>query len=145
MKSADNNHTFEFLSIFYDKMIEEGKRYHIFSIDDNFLSLLNKKLGATFDLKYAKELADICIANEWVKRTTMGEKYNNLEITTTGLGIVKSKIRRIQELKQKSILKKIADYIDDHKGIFVLLSFLVSILSLIVSGIALVFNINKGP
>jgi len=144
-KNSDDS-TFKFLSIFYDKMIYEGKNYQVvtLSIDDSFLCILNEKLRDKLSLKDTERLADICFANGWIKLTTMGSKYNNLQLTATGLGIVKSKIRQIQDLRSRSVLKKFADYIDDHKGLFILLSFLVSFLSFAVAVLSLIFSLKKG-
>ena len=140
------DHSFELLRIFYDAMVEGGVNHKIFraDIDENFVENINTLNKFHLSLEDCQKLADKCLANEWLERTVMGGKYIQLRLTTTGLGIVKSKLKQKEISQQRSILKKLSDYVNDHNGVFILLSFIVSFLSLFVAGIAIFVSLTKG-
>ena len=62
----------DILNIFYDEMKTRGlTRDSVFiSIDENTVALFTNKLGVFVDLDTVHRLTDICIANEWLERTT---------------------------------------------------------------------------
>lgn len=78
------------LEIFYDEMTALGEvRENIcLSIDDDFLVAARNKFGDTVSLEHLERLADICIANEWLERTTADPYYNFLSLTEAGLQVV---------------------------------------------------------
>lgn len=75
------------LNIFYDELRKEGQtRETLFiSLDDAEVAKLQQKLGAPVQLEELHKLADICIANEWLERTTADPGYNYLSLTESGL------------------------------------------------------------
>ena len=79
----------DILDIFYDKLREEGQnRTTLFlSIDESTIAELKQKKGVEFPLEDIYKLADICIANEWLERTTADPNYKYLSLTSAGLEI----------------------------------------------------------
>ncbi len=59
----------------------------------------------------------------------MGAKYNHLRLTTTGFGAAKSRQRRAEMLQQRSPTKKVSDYVVEHRGLFMVLGFLLALAS----------------
>lgn len=77
------------LKLFYDAMKAQGTtRDSIFlSIDLTAASALAHKLKEEVTLEEVHRLTDICIANEWLERTTIDPGYNFLSLTQAGLQI----------------------------------------------------------
>ncbi len=77
----------DILDLFYDELRVEGRtRETLFiSLDESAVSRLKKKLGVDVQIEVLHKLADICIANEWLERTTIDPGYNYLSLTATGL------------------------------------------------------------
>ena len=81
---------FELLKVFYEEMKAQGtSRNNVFlSIDDNMLAIMRHKFGAEVRIEDIQVLADICIANQWMERTTADPHYNFLSLTDAGLQII---------------------------------------------------------
>lgn len=77
----------DILDLFYDGMRNQGlTRQTLFlSLDDNAVAVLKTKLGTDVQLSEVQRLADICIANEWLERTTADPYYKYLSLTEAGL------------------------------------------------------------
>ncbi|CAM2812289.1 hypothetical protein [Legionella worsleiensis] len=77
------------LDLFYDELRAEGKtRLTLFiSLDELAAAKLSEKLGVEVTLKTLHKLADICIANEWLERTTADLEYRYLSLTEAGLNM----------------------------------------------------------
>lgn len=80
----------DILNLFYDQMQTLGvTRKEVFiSIDEKMAQLLAIKLNVPVDLEKTHRLTDICIANEWLERTTADPHYNFLSLTEAGLQMV---------------------------------------------------------
>ncbi|MBA2709711.1 MAG: hypothetical protein H0U57_03855 [Tatlockia sp.] len=80
----------DILNLFYDEMKAKGDtRDHVFlSIDDSAVAILSHKLKKHVTIEEAQQEADICIANEWLERTTADPGYHYLSLTKAGLQIV---------------------------------------------------------
>lgn len=80
----------DILKLFYDAMKTQGiTRDAVFlSIDKTAVSALSQKLKIEVTIKEAHRLTDICIANEWLERTTIDPGYNFLSLTQAGLQVV---------------------------------------------------------
>ncbi|WP_115332554.1 hypothetical protein [Legionella busanensis] len=78
------------LKLFYDEMKVRGEtRDNVFlSINETATNILSEKLGYSVTLEEAQHATDICIANEWLERTTIDPGYNFLSLTAAGLQIV---------------------------------------------------------
>jgi hypothetical protein len=69
---------------------------------------INHRKGSNIDLEQLKKYADRCLANEWIEHIVMGVgKYGQLSITTTGLGVVRSRQRKEEALSKRTLFKKI--------------------------------------
>ncbi len=80
----------DILNLFYDAMKARGDtRDHVFlSIDDTAVAVLSQKLKKHITIEEAHREADICIANEWLERTTADPGYHYLSLTQAGLQVV---------------------------------------------------------
>lgn len=77
----------DILDYFYDELRVEGKtRETLFlTLDERALPKLQQKLKTEVSLIQLHKLADICIANEWLERTTADPAYKYLSLTERGL------------------------------------------------------------
>lgn len=77
----------DILDYFYDKLRQEGKTRDTLylSLDESAAQELQQKLGTEIKLSELHRYADICIANEWLERTTADPAYNYLSLTEAGL------------------------------------------------------------
>lgn len=80
----------DILKLFYDEMKVRGvTRDQVFlSIEEDAAAMLTHKLKVPVSLETAQKLTDICIANEWLERTTADPNYKYLSLTEAGLQIV---------------------------------------------------------
>lgn len=120
---------FKILNHVIDYMESTGSTYKLvtLSIDEKLVEQINSENKSKFTLKELEKATDKCLAHEWLEHAALGSKYDDLRITPKGVGAARSK-RKSEELKSsRSFLKKTSDYIEDHKGLFVVLGFLVAI------------------
>ncbi len=77
----------DLINVFYQTMKAQGKKHDevFLSIDEDLLAQLKLKFGSELQLKSVEKLADICIANEWLERTTADPHYHYLSLTPAGL------------------------------------------------------------
>jgi hypothetical protein len=124
----------DILVVFVEEMESRGKSRKIIrlDIDESMVERINTQKGSKIDLEKLHKYADICLANEWLEHTVMGGKYGSLSITTTGLGVVRSRQRKAEVLANRSLPKKFSDYIEDHKGLFILLGAAIAIAGLLI-------------
>ncbi|EHL29828.1 hypothetical protein [Legionella drancourtii] len=80
----------DILKLFYDEMKVRGvTRDQVFlSIEEDAAAMLTHKLNVPVSLETAQKFTDICIANEWLERTTADPNYKYLSLTEAGLQIV---------------------------------------------------------
>lgn len=79
----------DILRLFYDEMRVRGvTRDQVFlSIEDDAAAMLTHKLKTPVSVEEAQKFTDICIANEWLERTTADPNYKYLSLTEGGLQI----------------------------------------------------------
>lgn len=79
----------DILDLFYDELRAEGQtRDTLFlSLDETAIAKLEQKLRANVSIEQLHKLADICIANQWLERTTADPEYKYLSLTEAGLQI----------------------------------------------------------
>ena len=85
---------YNFLELFYQEMLVKGQASHLVSLSVNarMVDGIYESFGISVTENDLQSMADICFANGWLKHTTMNVgQYGNLQLTTTGLGVVKSK------------------------------------------------------
>jgi hypothetical protein len=127
---------YDFLNLFYRKMVRVGQAHNLIrlSVNARMVEDVYEESVISVTENHLQEMSDICLANSWVEHTTMGTgQYGNLQLTTTGLGVAKSKRKQIELLNNRSFFKKISDYIiEEHKGLFILLGFLSALAGLLI-------------
>ena len=82
----------EILKLFYDEMKARGvTRDQVYlNIEEQAASTLSQKLATSVSVETAQKCTDICIANEWLERTTADPHYKYLSLTEAGLQVVLS-------------------------------------------------------
>jgi hypothetical protein len=124
----------DILTVFVEEMEARGESRKLVRLDVDALMLerINRAKGCNIDLEKLNRFADRCLANEWIEHAAIGVgKYGYLSLTTTGLGIVRSRQRKEEASANRSRLKKASDYIEDHKGLFVALGAAVALAGLL--------------
>lgn len=116
-------------------MEREGIHYKLvsFNVDDGQIEEIYDFLGKEYPLEDLEKAADVCLAHEWIKRQYYSDKYKDLALTEKGVGVVRSKRKQYELLNSRSPLKKVSDYIEDHKGLFVFLSFTIALTTLLIT------------
>lgn len=126
---------YDFLDFFYQEMLGQGRASNLvrLSVDTRMVKGIYDKSGISISEADLQRMADICLANSWIKHTTLGVgQYGNLQLTTTGFGVANSKRKQAEQLNNRSVFKKISDYIEEHKGLFILLGFLIALAGLLI-------------
>ncbi len=121
--------------MFVDEMEAKGYNKDLvrLNLDDSFTKKFSEKIGNSVEIDVVHKLADKCLANEWLKHDATGvDKYDILKLTTTGMGIVRSRQLREARLAERSFLKRSSDYIEDHKGLFAALAVTIALVGLLV-------------
>lgn len=126
---------FDLLDVFYAEMLEKGEPHHLvrMSVDSEMAGRIAEERGIWVEEEQLQELAGRCLANKWLSHTTMGGgKYSDLQLTTQGYGVAKSKREQKKIAEEKGRLKKISEYIEEHRGLFIFLGTLVAIVGLLI-------------
>ncbi len=134
MRKPKNFDEYNFLDLFYQEMLERGRANNLvrLSVDARMMEGIYAKSGISVTEGDLQIIADICLANSWVKHTTLDVgQYGNLQLTTTGFGVAKSKRKQAEQLNNRSMVKKTSDYIEEHKGLFMLLGFIIALAGLL--------------
>ena len=124
----------DILRIFVEEMEMRGENRKLVRLDvnDSMLEKINSAKGTDIGLDQLCKLADRCLANEWLEHTVMGVgKYGHLSLTTTGLGVIRSRQRKEEALAKRTWWKKASDYIEDHKGLFLVLGAAIAVAGLL--------------
>lgn len=98
-----------------------------FDVDQKLADEINSRHGANYSVSDLEKAVDKCVANEWIAHRSLGEKYKYLGITPKGVGAARSRARAEEIKASRTRLKKVSDYIEDHKGLFMVLGFLVAL------------------
>lgn len=98
-----------------------------FEVDQKLADEINSAHGTDYFVSDLERAVDKCVANEWIAHRSLGEKYKYLGITPKGVGVARSKARSEEIKASRTPLKKVSDYIEEHKGLFVVLGFLVAL------------------
>lgn len=121
---------FKILNNILDCMESNGTTYKMveITINEALVEEINSDSKISYTLEELKMAADKCLAHEWLKHSYLGSgKYEHLKITPKGVGAARSK-QKSEELKSsRSFLKKASDYIEDHKGLFIVLGFFLAL------------------
>jgi len=105
-----------------------------FDVDRKLVDELYERYGIQPSIEELKIIVDRCYAREWLEHAYLGSgRHNGLKLTTKGVGVATSKRKSQESCQNRPLLKKASDYIDDHKGLFVLLGSAIAIYGLIIS------------
>jgi hypothetical protein len=120
---------FKILSNITDFMESSGTTYRAvsFSVDQDLANQINTKHGTNYSVQDLEKAVDKCIAHEWIERRSLDGKYSHLGITPKGVGAARSRTRSEEIKASRSWIKRVSDYIEDHKGLFVVLGFIVTL------------------
>ena len=110
-------------------MEKNGLNYEAvtFSIDQELADEINTKHNTNYTVNDLQIAANKCLAHEWIQRLSLDREHTNLRITPKGIGATRSKAKADEQKASRSRLKKTSDYIEDHKGLFVVLGFLLAL------------------
>jgi len=127
---------FDFLELFYQEMLAKGQPENLIrlSVNPKMAEDINENLNISLTENSLQKMADICLANSWVTKTTLGgSQYINLQLTTVGLGVVISKRKQTELLNKKSLIKKASDFIVEHRGLLILLGSIIAVASFLIN------------
>jgi len=115
-------------------MEKEGATREVvsFNIDELLVNEIYGSTGQQYTIEDLQKAADKSVAHEWIKHRSIGEKYHHLAITEKGVGIVRSIRQQEIARKNRKLLKKVSDYIEDHKGLMIFLGFVVALSTLLI-------------
>ena len=105
-----------------------------FDVDHELVEKLYERYGVQPSIDELKTIVDRCYARQWLDRTCMGSsRHSGFKLTSKGMGIANSKRKSQQRRQSRPLVKKVSDYMEDHKGLFILAGFLITLASLIIS------------
>lgn len=80
----------DILQLFYDEMKNRSAtRDQVFlNMEEEAAAMLSQKLEQSVSVADLQKLTDICIANEWLERTTADPNYKYLSLTEAGLQVI---------------------------------------------------------
>ncbi len=102
-----------------------------FEVDQKLADEINLKHSTKYTVPDLEKAVDKCIANEWIKHSTLGEKYKYLSLTAKGVGAARSKVKSEEVKMSRTPLKKASDYIEDHKGLFAFITLIIAFATLL--------------
>ena len=126
---------FDFLALFYKKMISDGEKHNFvrLSVNARMVESIYDELSISVTEDQLQTVANICTANNWIETVSIGDgKYNNLQLTSSGVGVAKSKQMQKDLLHNQSFIKKISDFIVEHNGLFILISTIFALITLFI-------------
>lgn len=129
---------FAILSNIVDRMEAIGVTRDLvcFGVDENFINDIYEETGHKYSIYELHKAANKCLAHDWIeKRATIENQRPNLVITEKGIEIVQAKHGEEIDKKSRKFLKMVSDYIEDHKGLFLLFGFVVALATLIIKAI----------
>jgi hypothetical protein len=118
---------------------ENGNRHENvhFDVDHELVEEIYDRYGVQPSIDELKTIVDRCYAREWLEHAYIGSgRHNGLKLTSKGMGVATSKRKSEELLEKRPLLKMVSDYIEDHKGLFVLLGSLTALAGLIISYLA---------
>lgn len=121
---------YKILNLILENMEATGSTHNVVrvNIDQKMVEEVNLKNGTNFLLTVLQKATDKCLAHEWLEHTSIGSgNYFHLKITPKGIGVARSKTAVDEKKASRSKLKKVSDYIEEHKGIFALLGLIIAL------------------
>lgn len=121
---------YDLLRLFVLQMEENGVPRNVIhlDVDQAAVDMMRDKLNVVTTLEDVQRLADKCLAHEWLEHRFLGAgQYGSLSLTATGHGVVRSLQIKEAAKASRSFLKRASDYVEDHKGLFVVVGVLIAI------------------
>lgn len=99
---------FHLLGIWVDEMEASGSNRNLvgISVTEDLQNRIYSLYGINVELDDIYRMADKCLAHEWLENKYLGNKYEDLFITTGGVGVVRSKVLSDSRKRNRSGLKK---------------------------------------
>lgn len=123
-----------FLEYFVDTMEKQGltlKAIHISFMQEE-LKKINEKYSMHISIDQMETNLNKLLTHEYLKHAFIsGDKFSCLQLTLKGLGVVNSLKKKEQLNINKGRLKRISDYVEDHKGLFLVFGFLIALATLV--------------
>lgn len=126
------------LRYFVDEMEKAGKKQNfiILTFDESLIDEMNKIYSTKITLVSIEQLINKLLSGGYIQNSYHGSRLENLQITTKGIGVVNSIKAKEEQVKNKSLIKKISDWIEEHKG-------LVTIIGLLLAFITVMFKLRE--
>ena len=86
------------------------------AITQNLVEKINSNHHSNYTLEDFEKAVAKCLANEWMEHAMLGSK----RVTAKGIEAVRAKNKEDELVSSNSTLKKVSDYIDSHKGLFLI-------------------------
>lgn len=126
---------YDLLRVFVLRMEEDGVPRNVIhlDVDQAAADLMRDKLNVVATLEDVQRIADKCLAHEWLEHQFLGAgQYGSLSLTATGHGVVRSLQVKEAAKASRSILKRASDYVEDHKGLFVVIGVLIALAGVLI-------------
>jgi len=123
------------LSYFIDSMESRGESYNtvIISFDEAVINEIKEKHSISFSDESKKNIFNKLLSHEYIAYAFFGgEEYSGIKITLKGLSAINSIRLKREQLEKRSILKKLSDGIENHKGLATFVGIMLTILTIIV-------------
>lgn len=117
------------LNYFVDKMELEGVKYNLVWIDfdENTLNEINTVYKIDIKMDDREKLLNKLISHEFVQYSYFGgEEFSGIQITQKGMAIVSSLRAKEEQRRNRKMVKKISDAIEDHKGLATFIGLLIT-------------------
>jgi len=117
------------LNYFVDEMESHGLKSTLIriSFDDEALRAIENKYKITLNADNKSIILKKLISHEYIKYTYMNaEEFGGMQITSKGVGVVNSLRAKEEQRRNRKMLKKISDAIEDHKGLATFIGLLIT-------------------
>ena len=89
---------------------------------------INQSSKKKYTINDFQKIINKYITQEWLCYSCLGDRnFRNLKFTQKGMGVAISKIKSDELAQSRNFFKRISDYIENHKGLFILLGFLITV------------------
>lgn len=122
------------LSYFIDSMESRGESRNtvIISFDEAVINEIKEKYSISFNDESKKTIFNKLLSHEYIAYTFIGEEeYFGMKITLKGLSAINSIRLKREQLDKRSILKKLSDGIENHKGLATFVGIMLTIITII--------------
>jgi hypothetical protein len=108
------------LEYFVDEMEFHGVQSTLIrvSFDDETILAIENKYQITLNSENRAVILKKLISHEYIQYTYMNaEEFGGMQITPKGVGVVNSLRAKDEQRRNRKMLKKISDAIEEHKGL----------------------------